>query len=352
MDKALLGKVEKLVDERYLSLMLPHIDWTLAVWYLLTAMEDHQIWMFRSAAKDESLNQRLEDLTDRLKYSLKHALLRAKSEANTDSNHELPRRSIPMLYKRASEIIQEGVEYNTAIQIISSVYDKKVVLVLLDNIIKLEVLDDVYHDVSYSVLEIIGHIEPETITYSLMFYSMLRSTEDFLPTIEFISESVSLKNRIMRYEYNPFLAHELALHLSQQPFLIPDGWNFEWGGRQETTLLLNSLAIRCMYHIVAIEFGARKFGLKGGGEDSLVLVLSRERLIADLIEMCSIDNSIVGVFVDSLTYGNKVDFPDPALQPLLKLSNGRVALPCLHIISSHLERNLLTDRAAEFSLIH
>lgn len=62
MDNALLEKVERLVDEKYLSLDLPHLDWTLAAWYLLTAFEDHQIWMFRIAAKDESQNQKLEDL--------------------------------------------------------------------------------------------------------------------------------------------------------------------------------------------------------------------------------------------------------------------------------------------------
>lgn len=347
MDKVLLEKVERLVDEKYLSLELPHLDWTLVVWYLLTSLEDHQIWMFRNAAKDESLNRNLENLTDRLKYSIKHALLRAKSEATTDSNHDVPRKNIPMLCRRASEIIQEGVKYSTAIQIISSAYDKKVALAAHDNIIKLKVLDEVYHDISYSVLEFIGHIEPETITYSLIFYSWLRSLDDLPPVIGYIADTVSLKKRILRYDYNPILANQLALNLSQQPFLIPDDWKFEWGGRQETTLLLNALSIRCMYHIVAVEFGARKYKLKGGGEESLVLVLTREQLINDLIEMCSLENSIVGVFVDCLSFGSKVEVPDPALQPLIKLSNGRIALPCLHIITSHLERNLLALQARQ-----
>ncbi|MFK0089694.1 hypothetical protein ACIQUS_20645 [Pseudomonas sp. NPDC090755] len=347
MDKALLEKVEKLVDEKYLSLDLPHLDWTLVAWYLLTAFEDHQIWMFRIAAKDESQNRKLEGLVDRLKYSIKYALLRAKTEVKTDSNHEVPRRTSDILCRRAIAIIQEGMKYSAAMQIISSVYGKKVDLKQVDNAIQLEVIDDVYHDSSYSVLEVIGHIEPGVITYSLILLSWIKATDDLPSVVRLIAETVKLKNRVLRYDYLPHLAHQLALVLCQQPFLIPDGWIFEWGGRQETTLLLNALAIRCMYHLTAVEFGARRYKLKGGGDESLVLVLSREQLISDLIEMSSIDESAVGSFVDRLAFGNQVDAPDLALQPFIKLAGGKLALPCIHIISSHLERNLLTLQARQ-----
>lgn len=347
MDKVLLEKVEKLVDEKYFSLELPHLDWTLVAWYLLTAFEDHQIWMFRIAAKDESQNQKLEGLVDRLKYSIKYALLRAKAEVKTDSNHEVPRRTSDILCRRAIAIIQDGLKYSAAMQIISSVYGKKVDLKQVDNAIQLEVIDDVYHDSSYSVLEVIGHIEPGVITYSLILLAWIKAKDDLPIAVKLIAETVKLKNRVLRYDYLPHLAHQLALHLCQQPFLVPDGWVFEWGGRQETTLLLNALAIRCMYHITAVEFGARRYRLKGGGDESLVLVLSREQLINDLIEMSSIDKSAVGIFVDRLAFGHQVDAPDVALQPFIKLAGGKLALPCIHIISSHLERNLLTLQARQ-----
>ena len=47
----------------------------------------------------------------------------------------------------------------------------------------------------------------------------------------------------------------------------------------------------------------------------------------------------------SLTYGYRVKSPDPALQPLIKISKKRIATPCFHLITSHLERNLLTLQA-------
>ncbi|WP_447652279.1 hypothetical protein [Pseudomonas abietaniphila] len=347
MDKALLEKVEKLVDEKYLSLDLPHLDWTLVAWYLLTAFEDHQIWMFRIAARDESQSQKLEGLVDRLKYSIKYAFLRARAEVKTDSNHKVPRQTSDILCRRAIAIIQEGVKYSAAMQIISSVYGKKVALKHVGNAIQLEVIDDVYHDSSYSVLEVIGHIEPGVITYSLILLAWMKATGELPMVVKLIAETVTLKKRILRYDYLPHLAHQLALDLRQQPFLIPDEWVFDWGGRQETTLLLNALAIRCMYHLTAVEFGARRYKLKGGGDESLVLVLSREQLISDLIEMSAIDESAIGLFVDRLTFGNQVDAPDPALQPFIKLAGGRLALPCVHIISSHLERNLLTLQARQ-----
>ncbi|MEE4675856.1 hypothetical protein V2K57_15895 [Pseudomonas alliivorans] len=347
MDKALLEKVEKLIDERFLSLDLPHLDWTLVAWYLLVAFEDHQMWMFRSAAKDDSLHQRLEDLVDRLKYSIKHALLRAKSEVKSDSNHEVPRKIVGDLYRRAMTVIWEGNKYSAALQIVSSVYDKKVDLKLEDNVIKLEVLDDVYHDSCYSVLEVIGHIEPGTITYSMDLLSWLKAEDDLPLIIKLIAETVTLKNRLLRYEYIPHFAHQLGLEMCQQPFLIPKDWTFEWGGRDETTLLLNALAIRCMYHLAVVEFGARKFMLKGGGHESLVLVLDREQLINDLGELSSIDDAVIGIFVDRLTFGNHVDVPDPALQPLIKIARRRLAIPCVHVITSHMERNLLSLQARQ-----
>lgn len=347
VDKTLLEKVERLVDEKYLSLDLPHLDWTLVAWYLLTAFEDHQIWMFRNAAQDDSQIQKLEGLVDRLKYSLKHALLRAKAEIKTDSNHEVPRKTSDILCSRAIAIIQEGVKYSAAMQIISSVYGGKVVLKQVNNAIQLEVTDDVYHDSSYSVQEGIGHIEPGVITYSVILHAWMKATGDLPFVVRQITETVTLKNRVLRYDYLPHLAHQLALDLCQQPFLIPDGWVFEWGGREETTLLLNALAIRCMYHLTAVEFGARRYKLRGGGDESLVLVLSREQLISDLIEMSSIDEYAVASFVDRLTFGNQVVVPDPALQPFIKLAGGKFALPCIHIITSHLERNLLTLQARQ-----
>lgn len=347
MDKALLEKVERLVDEKYLSLDLPHLDWTLVAWYLLTVFEDHQILMFRMAAEDESQNQKLEGLVDRLKYSIKYAFLRAKAEVKTDSNHEVPRQISDILYLRASAIIQEGADYSAAVQIISSVYGKKVGLKQVGNAIQLEVIDAAYHDASYSVLEVIGHIEPGVITYSLTLLTWMKAIDDLPIIAKIIAETVTLKKRILRYDYLPHLAQQLALDLHQQPFLIPNGWVFEWGGREETTLLLNALAIRCMYHLIAVEFGARGYKLKGGGVESLALVLRREQLINDLIEMSSIDEPDVGSFVDLLTFGNQVDTPDPALQPFIKLAGGKLALPCIHIISSHLERNLLTLQARQ-----
>lgn len=345
MNKELLQKVERLVDEKYLSNELPHLDWTLIAWYILTSLEDHQAWMFRKAAEDESLTRNLETLVDRLKYSLKHALLRAKTESNCDSPHELPRAVIPTLYERATKIIQDGIEYNTAIQIISSVYDKKITLTKQGNTIEIKVLDEMYHDTSYSTLEMIGHIPPETITYSLSLYWWFKSPQSIPPIIYGIADEVSLRKRILRYEYNPYFAHELSRNLSQQPFLVPDNWSFDWGGRHETTLLLNALAIRCIYHIVAIEFGARKFSLSGGGHESLVLILTREQLIKDIAELSSIESEQIGLFVDNLTYGYRVKSPDPALQPLIKISKKRIAIPCFHLITSHLERNLLTLQA-------
>lgn len=103
--------------------------------------------------------------------------------------------------------------------------------------------------------------------------------------------------------------------------------------------------LRCLYHVVAIHFGAHLRELRGGGESDLCLCIARPELIRDLHLTTSLDPALIEAFVDSLTYGVGTKTPDPALQPLVPLSAGRVAIPCILFVSSHHERNLLSLQA-------
>ena len=167
-----------------------------------------------------------------------------------------------------------------------------------------------------------------------------------------IGDSILLKKRLITYEYRQYLASELARHIGQPSYLIPDAWKFRWGGRAEITLLLNALSLRCMYHVLAVHFGAHIRGLRGGGESNILLILSRDQLIADVELMSSLNQTLIGACIDDLTWGHGTNTPDPALQPLIPIGVGVLAIPCIHLLSSNQERNLLSlmarTQTAEF----
>ncbi|MGP1664842.1 MAG: hypothetical protein ACTS5I_02795, partial [Rhodanobacter sp.] len=166
--------------------------------------------------------------------------------------------------------------------------------------------------------------------------------KEFRPHIvDAIAHSTRISGRKVVYEYQSSLAIALAQEMMQPPTLVPEGWRFPWGGRHETTLLVNAMCVRCMYHWVAVHFGAGRHGLRGGGEASLLHVTTTSELVADLDQMCSLGETVIRSFVQFLSYGYGMKTPDPALQPIVALGNGLVAVPCLLFLSSNYERNLL-----------
>ncbi|WP_143452621.1 hypothetical protein [Janthinobacterium sp. 61] len=123
------------------------------------------------------------------------------------------------------------------------------------------------------MLEMLGHQPDGSSSFMQIIFWLLRHNEDLPFIIGQIASTVKVKVKLISYEYDSYLAADLGLLFAQSPQLIPDDWQFSWGGRYETTLLLNALSIRCAYHFIAIHFGATAKGLSGAGGDDLVLVV-------------------------------------------------------------------------------
>lgn len=340
--KALLVAVEAALDENYQSHPLPHPNRTIATWYLLAVLEDNLRMFFVDT--DDSNTSLVEYLMDAYKYSARFALDRVRRECFDTSKVALPTKVISRVYVQTGELLQAGMDYMSATRLCSAAHAKTVGLMEGPETIEVE-FDADEHDMRYSTVELLGHMPPDFVNHITRLYHWARNEESRPEIIQTIAQTTSIYRGRVEYQFHGYPAIKLAESMEQHPFLVPERWKFVWGGRYETTLLLNALCIRCMYHWCAVHFGASLHGLKGGGHESLLLVTSANQLATELREMCSLDLPVIRKFIGYLTFGHGVQAPDPALQPIVSLGEGRIAIPCLLFLSSNYERNLLTLQA-------
>jgi hypothetical protein len=335
-----IAELEAALDRTYLRHPLPHPNRVLATWYCLTASEDAQRNLFTSMGVKLSIGHIIFYL-DRYKYSMRYALDRIAKETLDRTWTAVPRRVVPKLYVAATYVMFAGVDYALASQVCGALHTGTATAV--DDADAWRVcLDESHHDKAYTALELLGVAKPKGVDFAALLFHWIRNPSAAPEAVEQIAKSVSVTKGLVSYEYRQDLALKLVPHIPQPPYLIPEAWKFTWGGRAEVTLLLNALSLRCIYHIVAVHFGSGAHGLRGGGDSNIVLVLSREQLITDLELMSSLDKTRIREFVDSLAWGRGTNTPDPALQPLIPIGSGVFAIPCIHLLSSSQERNLLS----------
>ncbi len=340
--KALLSAVEAALDKSYNRHPLPHPNRAIATWYLLAVLEDNLRLFF--VAADDSKTALIEHLLDAHKYSARFALDRIRRECQDTSKAALPTKIVPRLYIRTSELLQAGLDYMSATRLCSAAHAKTLGLVERAEDIQVE-FDPADHDMRYSTLELLGHMPPDFVDHTARLYHWAHRDEFRPEIVNTIAQTTRISEGLVVYRYHTYPAIKLAKVMEQYPFLVPEGWRFVWGGRHETTLLLNALCIRCMYHWCAVHFGASFHRLKGGGQESLLLVTTAQQLATELREMCSLELPVIRRFIEYLTLGHGVQAPDPALQPIVAIGDGRIAIPCLLFLSSNYQRNLLTLQA-------
>lgn len=338
----LLKAVEKDLDANYHRVALAHPNRAIATWYLLTVLEDFFRGLFTQTEDEHA--PIVEHHLDSQKYSARFALDRIRKECIDTSSASIPVRVIPKLYLKTAELLQAGADFRGANQLCTAAYAGTVRLTEGEQTIDIAI-DDIQHDKRYAALELLGHAPLDVIDHSANLYAWARREEFRPPIVEAIARSTRISGKRILYNYDPRLAVPLAKEMMQPPSMVPEGWKFPWGGPSETILLINAMCVRCMYHWIAVHFGAGLHGLRGGGEASLLHVTTMAELVTDLDAMCSLGKSRIRSFLQYLTYGYATKTPDPALQPIIALINGVVAVPCLLYLSSNYDRSLLVLQA-------
>ncbi len=331
--------LEEYADSDFYEVESPHPNWHIALWHLLTAAEDQLRMLFSRMVPIDPVD--IDANVDEMKYALRHCLSSFFLKALEQTSVPLPRNTIPECYIKATDLIKAGRDYNKLHRMFSSLHSQKS---LLENNNEDYTVKYVYNlDPRYTALEVLKHSKPPEPDITTFAYLWLINYPDVPFVLHEIVKSTSRKETYrIHYKYNANRAVRLANELPQRERLIPDVFEFPWGNELDTQALINSLHVRCLYHILAVHLGAVQKNIQGGGDSSLLLVLPKKMLIRELEYLANIGRDKIKVFIDHLTFGNYTKTPDPALQPLFRTHSGKVMLPCLHTITCNTQRSLLS----------
>lgn len=323
-------------DEEFAKLPLPHPSRDISLWHIATVFEDSLRLGFIGHVEADLIRTTLYgDLT---KYSMRHCVHFAFERCDASYGMTPPKISNPQAYIRASELLHQGIVYSSISRIFTSLHAGTATAVKGQDGYEIDYASFV--DARYAVLETLNHGQEPWLDITAQIFAWFRTDE--LPlALEMIKESTRVKNKFVNYDYgcHAFLLQE---EMHQRPLVIPSEWKFPWGSAFETQALINSLIIRCTYHFLAVSLSAMQTRYSGGAESSLVLVIEKDELCRDISLFADFGEEKIGQFLDCLTYGNGTYTPDPALQPLLPTIKGTLLIPCLHIVTSNLQRNVLS----------
>lgn len=167
-----------------------------------------------------------------------------------------------------------------------------------------------------------------------------------------VAGTVEVSGDRFRYKLSPAIVsrglNALSPMLGQQ-FWLPASWQlprYTFGDFQQVVSVLRVMAF---IHFFARVVAARQ-GCVGMGYVNSVLVMDVTELFNRLRRYTRLDDNVVGAIVRDLTYGERAMCnPDPALQPLIPLTRGHIAVSPALFLGIDAERNftVLLNRLPE-----
>lgn len=334
-----IESLEKIFDNRYASTKLPSNNKDKSKWLLLTFSEDYLLilWSVSKSLHHVSI------MADSQKYSIKFGLSRIESEL---ANHSTDLEVIitEEEYKASKAFLEASDEFTVANKICLLVHEGLYSYRYSDSIFDLA--DTKYWGAAgYSALE----MAPLERTDREFFFEFVMKSLGRPPETKFYD---SLKDQcqvseagVITYEFNVALCLSLSDKVPPFKQSIPDEWIFPWGSGTVTKKLLWALTIRCFFHLLTVRKAAHFYSVIGGGLESLCLLTDEATLSLELAEISTLEVSEAMLFVRALSLGEATQANDPALQPLIKLADGRLLIGCLNVLTSKQDRNLLSLHA-------
>jgi hypothetical protein len=160
--------------------------------------------------------------------------------------------------------------------------------------------------------------------------------------LDLVEPFVRVQDDSFSYQLTPRMVaavSQLLQPLWEEYFRLPDSWQFVYCSLGELRRVWQALESIVFIHIAARATAAVRGCLRAGYLNGLLL-MSPDELLARLRRYSGVDEPIVQRIIDYLTYGAVgVRKPDPAIQPLVKLSESHYLIMPHLILASSPERN-------------
>lgn len=160
-----------------------------------------------------------------------------------------------------------------------------------------------------------------------------------LPANNQLCGSIQQKDGQIEYEIAPDVWEaykEFSAAATEITFELPEEWDFGSFTLGEYALFWQTLHARCMIH----AYACLNSGVEGAGIESVVLIISPEELAADLSARCELPAAKIRTIVDYITFDPAITNNDVIFQPLIPVSDGRLAVSPSLVMASKAERNL------------
>jgi len=162
---------------------------------------------------------------------------------------------------------------------------------------------------------------------------------------QIISNTRKGKRLSVKYKYDRFIAKKLISKIPHPVEVAPQNWAFPWAFTEEVRIFIQALELRVLYHLVAVHLGSVRLSVKGLGVSNLCPIFTNVQLCREISQLSHLSMTKVSQIITALSYGTKTTTPDPTLQPFLPLDSHHLMIPCIHLLSSNHERNLLSLHA-------
>lgn len=361
--------LEAEVDAFFDGQTLPTKDYLSSIWHVYTVWEDLNRLALVDVAKalatarpgigPRSAIAGFVTGLDQSKYGLRQALALCKRRLPATTDHRLGASFITNEGGlRTKELLDAANEYAAAGRIFASYHAGYLQIDRDDQSGLLSPRQDAT-TIGYSALEyLLGSTDSESNAFAqfvsaFLDVSLATSNSPELGTEGGIAldivERARIKRGRIRYTFVQRVAAALFQIFNGNKSPLLEGWAFPWSTADEARRYFAALHAICIYHFLSIHFAAVRAKLLGLGIQQLCLQIAYSDLTARIQLLTRLPQAVIEAITDVITIGFKTESPDPALQPLVPLANNEVMIPCLLVISSNWQRNLLSLHARLFS---
>lgn len=327
MGKEDICRVEQEIDDSFAESTLISLGYSQAVWLLLSVVEDHHFKIRVYSPLDE---KRLDMYTDGLLNAITHPLrvcLKDFPHLKTPINRSL----VDEDYGVANAWLEKAESYDQFCSIFPLYHNGEINIEISGS--KIITADWSKHDLSYEAYDRFikrRHPEPPGITD---------------PNL--VAESVELNTIVtsdsFRLNFNPRLVKELKENIYGGyglRFTLPSEWEFTYFSIFEFKDVFITIQAMSYGWFMARQIACAK-GVSSYGFNSSLWTPKRTELVARLRRYTGVSQGKIDKIIEYLTFGEVgVRNPDIAIQPIVDLKSGEVAVSPFIFMNVNCERNL------------